>query len=129
MIEGLQPLYLQIAESIQGSIEDEWSEAKIDAIFYDGSITYFGEYKRVVDGKSRGFATQSSGERAFRQIRKLFKEAGKPLWGQATFLLYPDGRFNMKWGYDSCDSNGNTIFDEDAVLKLHEERQKRLTAE
>lgn len=127
MIEGIEPLYRQIAESIQEAIPEDWTTAKMEAIFYPQSSIYCGEYTRKADGKARDFGTTRVGERAFRDLRKRFKEAGKPLWGQACFELHADGRFHMKWGYDNLDENGDTVFDADGELKRQEERHKRLT--
>ncbi len=129
MISGIEPLYQQIAESIQEAIPEEWATAKMEAIFYPGSSTYFGEYTRLADGRLRDFGTSRSGEQAFREIRKKFKEAGKKPWGQVAFELHSDGRFNMKLGYDGCDENGDTIFNEEEERKRHEERRNRLTSD
>ena len=101
----------------------------MEAIFYSGSSTYLGEYTRKADGKLRSFATASSGERGFRELRKKFKQAGKPLWGSACFEMQSSGRFNMKFGYEDCDENGDTRFDADEELKRAEARHKRLTSE
>jgi len=127
MIDGIEPLYLVIAESIPQAIPEEWSTATMEVIFYPHSSTYVGEYTRKADGVPRDFETSHSAQRAFREIRKKFKEAGKPLWGRAWFELQPDGRFNMKWGYDNCDENGDTRFDKKEEFKRHEERHRRLT--
>ena len=128
MIEGIEPLYQQIAEAIQEAIPEEWSSAKMEVIFYPQSSIYLGEYTRKADGVARDFATTTNAERAFRKIRRRFREAGKPLWCQATFELKPEGKFNMKWEYDGCDENGFAPFNEEEVLKRHEERHRRLSA-
>src|SRR5437016_2475189 len=107
MIDGIEPLYQEIAESMVNAIPEDWSTAKFEAILYSGSSTYEAEYTRKTDGVVRGFQPADGGSRAFRQIRKMFEEAGKPLWGRACFELHSDGRFNMKWGYDNCDENGD----------------------
>jgi hypothetical protein len=128
MIEEAELLYQKIAEAIQEAIFEEWITAKMEVIFYPDTSVYFGEYIRRADGVARGFRKSSSAEGAFREIRKRFKEAGKPLWGRACFELQSDGRFDMKWGYDDCDEDGNARYDEDEKLKRHEERHKRLTS-
>jgi hypothetical protein len=128
MLDGIEMLYQEIAESIQGAIPEEWTRARMDVIFYSDGSTYEGEYIRKADGKLRGFATSPSGERAFRELRRMFKESDKALWGQASFELHPDGKFKMKWGYDNCDENGDTIFNEEEELRRCEERRKRLTS-
>ncbi|MBL8816783.1 MAG: hypothetical protein JNL58_12185 [Planctomyces sp.] len=58
----------------------------------------------------------------------LFKGAGKPLWGRASFELTSNGKFNMKWGYEDCDNDGYAIFDEAIELRKSEERHRRLTS-
>src|SRR5262249_8694171 len=127
MIDGIETFYQQIAESMVEGIPEEWSSAKYEAIFYSGSSTYEAEYIRQTDGDVIGFQPGDAGDRAFRQLRKKFKEAGKPLWGRATFDLWPDGKFDMKFAYDNCDENGNTPFDAEEEHRRFEARRKRLT--
>ena len=129
MIEGIEKYYQIIANAVNHSILEDWKAAKLDAIFYDGSITYHAEYTREEDGKLRSLVTTAESDRAFRDVRKLFKETGKPLWGQACFELEATGRFNMKFGYDNCDENGDTHFDSEVWLKQSEERHKRFIRE
>jgi hypothetical protein len=128
MIDGLEPLFQQIAESMLATIPEEWAIAQFEAIFYADSSTYEAEYTRRSDGKARGFQPAGEGSRAFRQIRARFKAAGKPLWCRASFQLHPDGSFNIQWGYDGCDENGNAPFDEEEVIRRHEERHNWLTS-
>jgi len=125
MIEGIEGLYQQIADSIVEAIHEPWSVAKVEAIFYPDSITFEAEYVRQAGGLA-SFATTLGGDRAFRELRKKFKEAGQPVWGQACFELRADGSFDMKWGYDNCDDNGDTIFDEVEWSRRHDERHKRI---
>ena len=127
MIEGIELFYQQIAEAMIESIPEEWSSATFEAFFYPKSSSYEGEYTRKADGVARDFPPASGGCRAFRQLRKKFKDAGKPLWGRASFVLQADGTFNMKWIYDDCDHEGNTLFNEERELWRREERRKRLT--
>jgi hypothetical protein len=127
MIEGIEPLYLEIAQSMVDAIPEEWSSARFEAIFFSGSSIYEAEYTRRSDGVVLSFQPTSAGSRALRQLRKKFKEAGKRLWGQARFELRPDGKFNMQWGYENCDDNGDTRFDEEAELQRSEQRRLRLT--
>lgn len=129
MIEGVEPLYQAIAESIQETIDDDWSSAIMEAIFYSESSTYIGEYTRSVDGKARSFPTSGKGSRAFRALRERFREEGKPLWGRARFDLRPDGTFDIQWIYDNCDENGDTIFDPEQERKESDARYARLSAE
>ncbi|WP_417388318.1 immunity protein YezG family protein [Gimesia sp.] len=127
MIEGIERFYQEIAESIQDAIPEEWATARMDAVFYPDGSRYFGEFTRKADGVARSFTTNRQGERAFREIRKLFKNAGQPLWSKASFELNAEGKFDMKWEYDDSDENGYAIFDEEREKKEFEERYKRLT--
>ncbi len=127
MIEGIESLYQVIAEAIDEAIPEAWSIAIMEGIFYSDGSTYFGEHVRKADLKSIDFGTPANAELAFRDVRRKFKESAKKVWGRAAFELHSDGKFDMKWSYDNCDENGDTIFDEDEELKRHEERRKRLS--
>jgi Protein of unknown function, DUF600 len=125
MVDELEPYYQQIAESIESSIPDEWATARMEAVFFSGSSTYEGEYRRQSNGALRPFPTSREGERAFREIRRIFKLAGKAVWGRACFDLTRDGKFQMKWSYENCDENGDTIFDEEQEARRQEDRRAR----
>ena len=112
MIDGIEQIFQTIADSIQDAIPEEWTTATMEAEFYPHGSRYVGEYTREADGETESFATDLRSERAFRELRERFKEAGKPLWGRACFELNADGKFNMKWGYDDCDEDGYAIFHE-----------------
>jgi hypothetical protein len=128
MIDGIEPFYQRIAESMAAALPEEWSAAKFEAIFYPDCSVYEAEYVRQTDGVARSFEPTNDGPRAFRELRSLFQQAGQQVWGRATFELAPDGTFNMRWGYDDCDTNGHCPFDEDEELRRREERHCRLTA-
>lgn len=129
MIESIEAYYQIIGDAIEEAISDEWTTAIMEGIFYPDSSTYFGEYIRKADNKSVDFGTPRNAERAFRDLRKKFKESGSKVWGRATFELHSDGRFNMKWGYENSDENGDTIFNENDEIKRHEERRQRLASQ
>ncbi len=59
----------------------------------------------------------------------MFIEAGQPVWGQFVFWLSNAGQFDVKWGYENVDENGNTVFDEATWLKNRRERIARLAAQ
>jgi hypothetical protein len=126
MIDGIEILYQQIADSIVEAVREPWTIAIIEAIFYSDSITWETEYNREGGGLA-SFAMPSRANSAFREIRRKFKEAGLPVWGQARFELNAGGKFKMTWGYDNCDKNGDTIFDEAEWSRRHDERTKRLS--
>lgn len=127
MIQGIEVYYQQIADAISDAIPEDWATALMEVTFHDGSIDYHGEYTRSVDGVPRSFGTPRIARDAFKDIRSLFKQSGKPLWGSATFNLDSNGQFNMKWNYDDCDENGYARYDSEAWLKRQEEDQYRLT--
>jgi hypothetical protein len=127
MIEGIEPLYQRIADSMTAALPEGWATAKYEAIFYPGASAYDAEYVRQVDGVARGFAPTKDGPRAFRELRALFRQAGRPVWGRASFELRPDGTFKVQWGYDDCDANGDCRFDEDEEVRRLEARRYRLS--
>ena len=127
MIDGIEPCYKQIAQSITDAISEAWTTAKVTAVFYSDSISFYAEYAREADGVIRSFALDMPGTRAFRQVRRLFKDAGQPLWGKAHFVLEENGRFNMNWSYDNCDEHGDTLWDEEEWHRQQEEFSLRCT--
>ena len=127
MIPGIEQFYQRIADSIQESITEDWSTALIEAVFYSSTISFHGEYVRAIDGVPRSLRPTLDGMGAFKDLRKLFKEDGKPLWGSATFEIESSGRFKMNWGYDDCDKEGNTLWDAEKWSRIEDERQFRLT--
>jgi hypothetical protein len=128
MIDGIEQLYQEIAESMVLSLDEiEWTSARFEVIYYPGCSVYEAEYTRKVDGKARSLSVFSSGIKAFDRLRQLFKDAGKPLWGRACFELSPSGQFHVTWGYDGCDADGNAIFDADLEFERETARNHRLT--
>ncbi|MCE9560867.1 MAG: antitoxin YezG family protein [Planctomycetes bacterium] len=127
MIPGIEPLYQRIADAINSTIPEEWVSAEFHALFYADGSTYEAEYVRP-DGVARSFSPAGDGDRAIRELRKMFRQAGHRLWGQVRFMLRADGSFNAQWGYDGCDANGDLPFDEQTELRRHEERRLRLIA-
>jgi hypothetical protein len=125
MIDGIEEFYPILAESMSAAIPEEWSSASYEAFYFPQSSVYVAEYVRAVDGKLRSFTPTGEGGRAFRRLRKLFKEAGKPLWGKATFELQSNGKFNLHFSYDNCDADGNMSMDDDWHTRLHQERMAR----
>ena len=126
MIDGIEDYYHRIADFITSAIDEPWKTAKLEAVFYEGSSTYLGEYTRP-EGSDCSFAVGMEGGRIFRQLRKEFESSGKPRWGQALFTLEESGSFKLEWGYDNCDENGYTIFDEELERQNSLDRTDRLT--
>src|SRR5262245_2593398 len=108
-------------------IPEEWSTAEYHAIFHPDGSTYEAEYVRQVDDLPRGFQPAGNSSKIIRELRQRFREAGQPLWGRVWFTLRPDGTFNVRWGYEDCDANGNAIFDEETEVQRHNARHARLT--
>lgn len=126
MIEGIEPIYQRIANSMVDAIPDQWNAAKIEAVFYSDSSDYMGEYL-TDSGKVRSFEITTELSRAFREMRRKFKESSNSVWGQVSFELQSDGKFDLKWGYDNCDANGDTIWDEKEYHRRSEEYRLRVT--
>lgn len=122
MIEGIEVVYQQIADTIVQLVPEPWREATVEVVCLPGGMHFEGTYRSEA-GKLRGFATSKNCHRAFRELRRKFEEAGQPIWGQAHFVLYSDGKFNMKWGYENCDANGDTLYDDEAWARRQEKRR------
>ena len=75
MVEAIEPLYWQIAESMMEKIPEPWHRAWMDAIFYVDQIFYSGEYIQKEGEVPKSFATDRSVRRAFEEIREKFSEA------------------------------------------------------
>ncbi|MGL4462888.1 MAG: immunity protein YezG family protein [Planctomycetia bacterium] len=125
MIEGADKFYQQIADEIALSISEPWVLAKIEAVFHPGNSEYLGDYF-LPSGQAMGFEVTLPAIRAFRELRRKFKGSGQSVWGQATFELEASGKFKMAWGYENCDENGDTIWNEDEWKRRHQERERRL---
>jgi hypothetical protein len=126
MIEGIEPLYQKIAESIEATIPESWQTAWMEAVFYPNSIGYTGDYTATDGGKLKSYATGTPGEIAFRELRELFRNAGQPVWCRAQFEIRSDGKFTMDWNYDDSDENGDARLNEDNFLKEKKARRDRL---
>lgn len=129
MIPGIEQFYQRIADAMVGEIPEEWISATYMATFFPGSSMYEAEYVGKRDGKARSLSPEDDGDRAFRELRKLFKEAGKHPWGRAVFTILPSGKFDMKFDYDHCDEQGNAIHDSEEQMRLSMARADRLNAE
>lgn len=128
MVPGIEAFYELVANEMVKNIPSPWRQSRIDAIFYPENSEYHGEYVSQ-SGKDRSFFVSDKVTRAIRDLRMRFKAAGQRVWGQLTFLLNPDGSFNVKWGYDSCDENGDTIWDPEEWSRQDKARSERLTRE
>jgi len=130
MVENIEQLYQTIADLIVDNVPEEgWVDAKVKAVFHPGSISLRSDYMSTSRGGRRSFDSDKGFEmfQAFRDMRKLFKDAGKPLWGRAVFYLEPDGKFKMDFDYDDCDENGNAIYDSEKWLAEQDEWGKSVT--
>ena len=128
MIPGIELLYQRIADAMIATLPDGgWSSAEFHSLFYPDSSTYEAEYVRP-NGTAASFLPASDGDRAVRELRRLFGQAGQPVWGQVRFRLRPDGSFDVWWGYEGCDASGDLRFDEATESRRHEERRRRLIA-
>lgn len=117
----------RLAESVQATTGNDWSSAKIDAVFYPDASFYYGEYTPQSGGPARSFGATFEAQEIFREMRDACRAGGQPVWGQATFLLWSNGQFSLEFSYADCDENGDKHFDEEEYLAFESERFKRLT--
>ena len=118
MLPGLEPLFQEIADSMVAAIPEEWSTARVEAIYFSDSSVYEAEYTRKADGVPRDFETPEQCLDAFdvRRDNDLSTPDSRCGGGPCLNSNQVDGTFRVKWGYDDCDANGDTIFDEDQEL-------------
>jgi hypothetical protein len=76
MIDGLEPLFQQIADSMQEAIPEDWVTAQFEAIFYPDGSTYEAEYTRRADGKARSFLPASGGVVPFESLENCSERPG-----------------------------------------------------
>lgn len=100
----------------------EGVQSVLEAIFFAGSSTYFGEYERKSDGKIRDFGTPRDAERAFRELRKRSKEVSR--YGAGGLRTAVRWQLQYAMGVRERD----TIFIEEDELRRHEKRRRRLTS-
>lgn len=127
-VDGLGAFFQRIGAGLQASIPEDWITAKAEAIFFSDSSTYVGEYVRKADRALRSTTNSSDNLKTIREMREKFRAAGKRLWGQFTFEMDASGKFNVHWGYENCDANGDTIFNEEESVRRSEDRWRRLSA-
>lgn len=126
MIPGIEDFYQLVASEMVNEIPGPWRQATIEVIYYPKSSDYHGEY--VTDsGKDRSFPMSEATRLAVDELRRKFQSSGQRVWGQFSFKLLADGTFNVKWGYDNCLENGDTIWDPDEWERRFNENYKRLT--
>jgi hypothetical protein len=126
MIEGIEPFYQRIADGMTSALPDMWRHAWMDAIFYDGSVSYYGSYLVGEEEFCTDFETSRDAQKAFREMRALWATAGKMPWCRARFNLYSTGKFDLELSYDDSDENGFARFDEGADLEHHRQRLTRM---
>lgn len=119
-------MYARIAQGISSKIPEPWVSAQIEAVFYDGTRDYYAEYLSEA-GKVRSFRMDLEPPRTLRELRQKFKDSGQPVWGQMRFELLPSGKFNLHWGYENCDANGDTIFIAEEWHKREDSHRHRVT--
>ena len=102
----------------------ERQTGSVDATFYSDQIDFQNTYVPPGKTQPRDFFLDSAGRRAFRELRDLFKQSGKPLWCRASFQIDSAGKFKMNWGYDDCDENGFARFSEEEAVKRSKQLRK-----
>ena len=123
MVEGIEKYFQQLAEAAQEAIQEEWSKLRIESEHYPEFFQEYCEYWKESGGVENTFSSVAI-SRCLIEMRQLFKEAEKPLWGRFIFELDNKGDFEVDFDFDNCDENG--FLDEaeyqakfDAYLQKH----------
>lgn len=129
MFSILDCYYQDLATCINDLIDEEWSNATVEAIFFADGTTFLGEYTRASDGVPCSFLTNIGIQEAFIGLRNAVRQSGQPLWGRVRFEINAHGKFTTEFEYDSCDAAGNYQMDEDEYSRYIAARHKRLTSD
>lgn len=132
MSDEIDSLCREIAASIREAITEDWSSARIDAVYWIDdkgfrSMTYFGEYVRKSDGKPKDLAVPDEMDDRLDEIRYLSSESGTAPWGQACFEVQSNGQFSLSYSYEDCDEQGNRRYKSEVYHAMQEARRLRLT--
>lgn len=98
---NIDEIYLEIAQKMVSSINDDWSEASIDLEYLGNSAEYVGRYLKT-DNKTQqhhfkvGYPTY----KLFKQLHRITTENPKNKWNRAKFTLEPSGKFNIDFEWD-----------------------------
>ena len=125
MIQGIESVYERIALAMLDELPSEWKESSVLAVFYEDHIDFETDFISR-DGRCRSYEGSLELSQAIRELRQRFKDNCQPVWGQVTFTLKSDFSIKLKFGYDSLDENGNTIWNIDEYQRRHNERTSRL---
>ena len=119
IIPGADNLYPELGQLIFDAIPGEFSVAwtrveMLDdvsscAVFYrkeNGRFQYVNVGLEQVEGK-------------FRELRELFKSAGREAWTGATFVLSEDGDFSLETTYDDISDFGQASERRKAWIKKY----------
>ncbi|MFL9887738.1 DUF600 family protein [Paraburkholderia agricolaris] len=119
IIPGADDLYPEIGQLTFDAIPGEFDVARVRvemiddvsscSIFYhkpDGHFQYLSDGLGEVEGK-------------FRELRNLFKSAGREAWTGATFILSEDGEFSIELTYDDISDFGQASDRRKAWIKKH----------
>lgn len=127
MIPGIEFFFERIGAAMKAALPDEWSSAEFGGRFFPGSSAFEAEYVRG-DGTAAAFQPDPDGNEAVKELRELFRLAGRPVWGEGWFLMQPDGGFKVRFSNEGVDANGDLPFDEAAEAARTERRRQRLAA-
>lgn len=98
----MEALYQRIAQSIANECPAGWARAEIHARMLDG-ITELEAYYFLPANATKGIPVYAGNDadRAFEGLRKQMAKPGKGAWYSAHFIVFANGKFDVRFDYDS----------------------------
>ena len=101
----IEELYQTIAESVDRSLPEEWSNATVTAKIITGLSEMAGTYRRTPSSKPQSFSVDFAVLDALTRLREIMAEEqrGKGAWNTAVFEMDASGKFKLDFDYGDAD--------------------------
>ena len=121
MSDPFRPYYQRISDGVISRLPGGgWHRAWMDAIFYPDRVSFHGSYQETENGFCLGYGTARDAEKAFEEIREVYKQDGRIPWCRARFDMFATGKFTFQINYDNCDPSGFARYDAQAEKEWQE---------
>lgn len=98
---SIDDIYLEIAQDISDSIEDEWGIAVVTFEIEEDAGEFDCIYKPQIDSEREyDFDIGYSTYKAFERLHKITTQGGVNKWNRAKFTLFPTGKFSIDFEWD-----------------------------
>ena len=102
MSKTIDELYLDIAQRIIDTIDDDWSKAIINFQYFNDAGKYTGRYFSSNSDEEKDFKVGFKSYKDFKAIHAITTEDGSNQWNRAKFTLHPTGEFSIDFEWDQA---------------------------